>query len=179
MNLCWHWLPQIHLKSRRRYTKINFSILFEEWLVKNYPVLHRTLSNNFSYLKTKLHLEKFKYLPTCFSVDICAQDYKCEMCFASKVTSKGRKARRDPTIVQERVSWHGFTIHTVRFLKFWKWTSSLSKLHTHFWMRKKWYEAENYFQNRIHGGKFMSRKNYYSYYAEDEKGLNEMIKISM
>merc|ERR1719222_223699 len=30
-------------------------------------------------------------------------DYKCEMCFASKVTSKGRKARRDPTIVQERV----------------------------------------------------------------------------
>ena len=32
------------------------------------------------------------------------QDYKCEMCFASKVTSKGRKARRDPTIVQERVS---------------------------------------------------------------------------
>ena len=32
-----------------------------------------------------------------------AKDYKCEMCFASKTTSKGRKARRDPTAVQERV----------------------------------------------------------------------------
>ena len=32
-----------------------------------------------------------------------AKDFKCEMCFASKTTSKGRKARRDPTAVQERV----------------------------------------------------------------------------
>jgi len=32
-----------------------------------------------------------------------AKDYKCEMCFASKTTSKGRKARRDPSAVQERV----------------------------------------------------------------------------
>ena len=32
------------------------------------------------------------------------QDFKCEMCFASKAISTGRKARRDPTRVQERVS---------------------------------------------------------------------------
>merc|ERR1719210_340450 len=32
-----------------------------------------------------------------------AKDFKCEMCFAPRTTSKGRKARRDPGVVQERV----------------------------------------------------------------------------
>ena len=45
------------------------------------------------------------FIKRCWIVICESQDYKCEMCFASKVTSKGRKARRDPTIVQERVSW--------------------------------------------------------------------------
>jgi len=33
-----------------------------------------------------------------------SEDFKCEMCFASKGTSKGRKAKRNPTLVQDRVA---------------------------------------------------------------------------
>ena len=32
-----------------------------------------------------------------------AKDFKCEMCFAPRTTSKGRKARRAPSAIQERV----------------------------------------------------------------------------
>jgi len=32
------------------------------------------------------------------------EDFKCEMCFANKLTAKGRKAKRDPSSVEERVT---------------------------------------------------------------------------